>query len=356
MEHATEQAHQVADGPQSVIWDITYACPLRRTHCYSESGRRPSRQVSHEDLLRIADAIIALGPVQVALAGGEPLLVKGVFEVAERLTRAGISVLVYTGGWNYRPWMTEELARVCGRVVVSVDGPTPEVHDRIRGRAGSFGRAMRAPALLEDGARERDRRADRPLPFAVDCAVVRSNIDRLEEFCTDILPRFPHLSSLDFGAAVPSGLGSRAGYAEHELLTDQQLARLGSEEQRARLQSLAPATVRVGTSTNFSLRMNPEQVARGLDFQSLQVEPDGQVRAMLIYEGTVGRLLEEPPAALWRRAVERWSDPFVTEALSDAGTMRSWAEAVRRIDHHFGSDEVRARIDRRPAFVAPATG
>lgn len=66
--------------------------------------------------------------------------------------------------------------------------------------------------------------------------------------------------------------------------------------------------------------------------------------------------MEEPPAELWRRAVQRWTDPFVTEALSGAGTVRGWAEAVRRIDHHFGSDEVRARIDRRPAFPTPTGG
>ncbi|MEU4352179.1 hypothetical protein [Streptomyces sp. NPDC023838] len=54
--------------------------------------------------------------------------------------------------------------------------------------------------------------------------------------------------------------------------------------------------------------------------------------------------------------MERWTDPFVAEALSGAGTMRGWAEAVRRIDYHFGSDEVRARIDRRPVFTGPAGG
>jgi hypothetical protein len=31
--------------------------------------------------------------------------------------------------------------------------------------------------------------------------------------------------------------------------------------------------------------------------------------------------------------------------------MRDWAEACRTIDYHYGSDAVRARIDRRPAFV-----
>jgi hypothetical protein len=30
--------------------------------------------------------------------------------------------------------------------------------------------------------------------------------------------------------------------------------------------------------------------------------------------------------------------------------MAQWAEAARRIDYHFGSADVRARIDRRPLF------
>lgn len=46
--------------PPDVVWDITYACPLRCTHCYSESGRRPARQLSRAELIRVADALIAL--------------------------------------------------------------------------------------------------------------------------------------------------------------------------------------------------------------------------------------------------------------------------------------------------------
>ncbi|WP_317453614.1 radical SAM protein [Streptomyces sp. CBMA152] len=352
MAHAIE----VADSPQSVIWDITYACPLRCTHCYSESGRRPSRQVGHDDMLRIADAIISLRPELITLAGGEPLLVKGIFEVADRLTQAGISVIVYTGGWTFQPWMVDELARVCHRVVVSLDGPTAEIHDRIRGRVGSYARAMNALTLLDAGARRQREQGRRPIEFGIDCVVVRSNATRLDEFCTDIAPRFPELRSMDFGAAIPSGLGSRAGFVEHELLSDEQVAWLAGDEHRRHLQSLAPSTVRIDTTSNVELQMNPTQVRRGLDFQAIQIEPDGQVRAMLIYEGTVGSLLEEPADVLWRRAVARWTDPFITEALSHAGTMRGWAEAVRRIDYHFGSDAVRARIDRRPVFQAPTAG
>ncbi|ARX89288.1 hypothetical protein SMD44_08775 [Streptomyces alboflavus] len=82
-----------------VVWDTTYACPLRCSHCYSESGRRPSRQLGPDDMLRVADALVALGPRVVALSGGEPLVVRGVFDVAERLRAGGVKLSINTSGW-----------------------------------------------------------------------------------------------------------------------------------------------------------------------------------------------------------------------------------------------------------------
>ncbi len=39
--------------PVYVNWDLTYACPLRCIHCYSESGRRPSHPFVVERLLPV---------------------------------------------------------------------------------------------------------------------------------------------------------------------------------------------------------------------------------------------------------------------------------------------------------------
>ncbi|WP_449065259.1 radical SAM protein [Planomonospora algeriensis] len=337
--------------PTDVIWDVTYACPLRCVHCYSESGRRPARQLSHGDMLRLADAIVAMRPESVEFAGGEPLVVKGIYEVAERIGRAGVAVNLYTGGWTLTPETAEEAARVFRRITVSVDGTDAETHDRIRGRAGSFDRAMNALAMLDGIAARRAARGGAPLLFGVDCSVVRSNLPRLEEFCTDVAPRFPRMSFLNLAAAVPSGLASRPGFAETELLDDAGLRTLTGEEYTARLRSLAPASLTVTTSNNFPLMMHPAFVASH-GFPLMQIEPDGQVRAMPVYEGCVGNLLTEDPEVLWRRAVERWSDPFVVETLSGVRSMADWAEATRRIDRRFGSPEVLMRIDRRPPWRA----
>jgi sulfatase maturation enzyme AslB (radical SAM superfamily) len=209
--------------PTHILWDITYTCPLRCTHCYSESGRRPSRQLSHEDILRVADRIISLRPEGVGLAGGEGLVVKGVFEAVDRLISAGIEVYLYTSGWPLRgASMLGEIMRLRPRVHVSVDGATPEVHDRIRGRAGAFDRAMQALRLLDDAARESRLAGGPPLEFGIDATIVRSSFPQLEDFCTDLAPRFPEMRFLSLSAVVPSGLASRTGFVRHELLADEQ--------------------------------------------------------------------------------------------------------------------------------------
>ncbi|MFH9860376.1 radical SAM protein [Streptomyces sp. NPDC017202] len=142
---------------------LRLSAALRCVHCHSESGRRPARQRDLDGMLRVADGPIAPGPDSIALAGGEPLLAKGVFEVAERLARAGIEVILCTGGWSLEPWMTEPAARLFFRGSVSVDGGTPEAHDRLRGRA-----RLRPPPARPAGrtasrpGRDRNGRGPRP--------------------------------------------------------------------------------------------------------------------------------------------------------------------------------------------------
>ncbi|MEV4381627.1 radical SAM protein [Streptosporangium sp. NPDC049644] len=347
---------KIPDRPLEIVWDITYACPLRCSHCYSESGRRPPRQLDHHEMLRAADAIIAMNPYGVCLAGGEPLLVKGVFEIADRMSDAGIAVSLFTGGWSLRPEMIDDIVRGSFKVSVSLDGATAEVHDRIRGRRGSFDRAMNTLALLDKAAERRRLRGGSRLGLGIDCVVVSSNSHQLEDLCTVIAPRFPELESIAFGAVIPEGLASREGFARHELLSDAQVELLGSHEYEEHLRSLAPSSVQVATTDNLALQMHPDRIRNGRFFPVLQIEPDGAARAMAAYEGTIGNMLTDPPEELWRRAVERWHDPFVVETLTPVRTMRQWAEATRKIDYHFGSEADRTRIDRRPEFVPADSG
>lgn len=334
--------HPAAEPPSTVVWDITYACPLRCAHCYSESGRRPSRALSGRDLHRVCDALIELGSRTVVLSGGEPLVLPQLLDVIAHLHAAGVSVQLYTGGWpSLEPALPAIVERVAN-VTVSIDGALAATHDRIRGRLGSFERALATLATLDAVARS----ASGPT-FGVDYTVMRSNITEMEVFCTTVVPQFDRLHFVFFGAVMPIGLASRQSFADHELLDEQQLERLRSDELHQALRCAAPPHIDIGLSDNGMFQMHPDRLAAG-EIPAMQVEPDGRVRAMPVYEGTVGSLLEDSPIVLWQRAVERWRDPMVSSRLRAAATAQQWAGATRALDVRFGSPADRLRIQRRP--------
>jgi MoaA/NifB/PqqE/SkfB family radical SAM enzyme len=337
--------------PKFIVWDLTYACPLRCSYCYAEAGRRDPNQVGPDELYRITDALISMQPTAVMLSGGEPLLVNEIFEIAKRLDDNGVQAFLFTGGWVLEPTMVEPIARLFTRVSVTVDGATAEVHDRIRGRVGSFDHAMRALSLLNDGVGERRRLGERIPRLGIEYVVMQSNFHQLREMCSVIAPRFPELQFISFGTVIPAGLATRVEFVEQEMLSEEQVALMGNGQLERELQSLAPTTVEVETDDNQRLQMRPDLLAEGIGLPALHIEPDGLVRALCAYEGTVGNLLLEEPAVLWERAMERLNDPFVIEALTPVRTMKEWAAATRRIDEHFGSPEVRARIARQPLYT-----
>ncbi len=122
----------------------------------------------------------------------------------------------------------------------------------------------------------------------------------------------------------------------------------------AQLQNLVSDKVRenLTISDNFCLQMHPDDMENGeARSNAIQIEPDGSVRGSLIYEGTVGNVLEDSVEILLQRVHERSVDPFFVETLSQVKTMRDWAKAARLIDEKFASKENRIRIYSRKEYI-----
>ena len=176
---------------EKFVWDLTYACPLRCTHCYSESGRRPAKTLPPDELMKIAEIMVMSGARRVSLSGGEPLIVPGWAEAARRLRDAGIEVTLFTSGWIMDESIAAEIGRSVTHVCVSLDGATAETHDRIRQRSGSFDRAMAALGVLARVKREHEAGGE-PYPgLGVDYTVVRSNMAETERFATTRRTHWP---------------------------------------------------------------------------------------------------------------------------------------------------------------------
>ncbi len=142
--------------PYSVNVELTLACNLRCLHCGSTAGRARRDELSKEEFEKIFRGLGELGCHEVCLLGGEPFVRKDWYEVAGSAIEQDIDVLFITNGFNMSQRILKKLGRLgrVDRIGVSIDGADAGVHDRIRGKAGSFDRAWRAACMIRDAGFE----------------------------------------------------------------------------------------------------------------------------------------------------------------------------------------------------------
>ena len=283
------------------IWDITYACPLRCGHCYSESGRRPPRTLDRDTAMRVVDVILAAQAEKVSISGGEPLSVRWAVEAMKRLHDAGVAVTVFTSGWTMQERTATALADAVSSVAVSIDGADAALHDAIRGRAGAFERGMKALDVLhrvKDGRRATEQTC---FTLGIDYTLTRSGAKEadLERFVEAAIKRFPRLDFIRFGAVIPSGLAAEREFEASELLSIEELIDLIDVGRRLAARKGSAVDISV-TDVRYFL---PQPGVSAVDLDILQIEPDGGLRAFPIYEAKVGNVLHESLDVLWPRVL-----------------------------------------------------
>jgi MoaA/NifB/PqqE/SkfB family radical SAM enzyme len=152
-----------------LVLAVADRCDQRCVHC--DIWRGPSRpSLTLETRLRVVDEALAAGVDQALLTGGEPLLSRDLWPIAERLAAGGARLTLATNGMLLARHAAE-VARRFAEVYVSLDGARPASHDRLRG-ARAFERLAGGIAALR-------RVSPRPTLVAR-CALHAGNLDELE--------------------------------------------------------------------------------------------------------------------------------------------------------------------------------
>lgn len=327
------------------IWDITYSCPLRCGHCYSESGRRPARTLDRDAAMRVVDLILGAQAKKVSISGGEPLSVRWAVEAMKRMHDAGVAVTLFTSGWSMSEKTANALADSVSSVAVSIDGADAAAHDAIRARSGAFERGMKALDALHRVKEERRAAGQNCFTLGIDFTLTRSSANEadLERFVEATIKRLPKLDFIRFGAVIPSGLAAEREFELNQLLSIEELVDFIAVGQRL--------AARAGSETDISVTyvryFLPQPGVSPVDLDILQIEPDGALRAFPIYEAKVGNVLQESLDVLWPRARAWRSDPFVAEQMDAVRTMADWAKASRTLDRRYGSKDNQERIAQR---------
>jgi len=148
------EAYEEGDGskdrlssPINVLWEPTLHCNLFCGFCYNSSGPKAERGQRLTDAI---DQFAESGAFQLTIIGGEPLMMPEFFDLVHRSEGLGISNEFVTNGWFVDEKMVARLLETqISQMVVSIDG-LEETHDRVRGKQGSFKRAIRAVRLLSE--------------------------------------------------------------------------------------------------------------------------------------------------------------------------------------------------------------
>ena len=134
------------DAPLFLAWQLTNRCSARCLACCEESG--PGRawrdELSRDEALRLAGAIVDLGIPFVAFGGGEPLGVAHCWDIFERLAAGGVALKLETDGSRIDAGAADRIAALAVECVqISVDGATAATHQRVR-PGSSFAAAIGA--------------------------------------------------------------------------------------------------------------------------------------------------------------------------------------------------------------------
>lgn len=132
------------------VWELTLACNLECHHCGSRAGTKRPQELTTRECLEVVQQLHKLGTREVTLIGGEAYLRKDWQEIVRAVSDAGMQCTLQTGAWQLTTARIAQAADAglvaCG---VSVDGLAP-LHDRLRGRAGSFDAAIDALGRLRE--------------------------------------------------------------------------------------------------------------------------------------------------------------------------------------------------------------
>ena len=134
--------------PYSVGWAITNRCNLRCVHCNMNSGDALNNELKTEDCIKIIDKLAENKVQRITFFGGEPLVRKDFFQIADYAYNKGISINMTTNALMITEEMIKKELYKFDMVRVSLDGPNAETHEFIRNKKGAFDETIKRIKML----------------------------------------------------------------------------------------------------------------------------------------------------------------------------------------------------------------
>ncbi|UOY10532.1 heme b synthase [Methanonatronarchaeum sp. AMET6-2] len=152
--------------PVLVAWELTRACNLKCSHCRASSINEPEPdELSTDEAKNLIDEISEIGHILI-LTGGEPLMRNDIYEISDYADKKGLRVVLATNGTTLNQDNTRKLIESgIQRISISLDGATPESHDKFRGLEGAYQKAVQGIEILKENQ----------MPFQINTTITKDN-------------------------------------------------------------------------------------------------------------------------------------------------------------------------------------
>ena len=285
--------------PRYGVWELTPRCNLGCLHCASRAARAQDDELTFEELLGLANELIALGSERITLSGGEPLLRVEWPDLTRHLVDGGVTVNMISNGYRFdektlKLAVSSGLAGIC----LSLDGDEP-VHTKIRRHPDAFRRVLRTLDLCADG----------DLPATVSTTVCDANVHLLDDMAKLLLDYKVRTWQLQLGFDA-GDLGRHPG----RLISPDALRDMVPKI--ARLKSKLADRLRVDVGHGIGYFTDEDRILRAggdlgnfwlgcpAGLQSVGIEANGNVKGCLNMRDDrfiEGNVREESLEAIWNK-------------------------------------------------------
>lgn len=143
-DHHMETA-DFSQAPFTIAWEVTRACAYACVHCRANAQHQPDpAQLTTRESIRLIERLKDFGSPILIFTGGDPMMRRDLFELIACATQNGLRCsLTPTATALPTPERLRQ-AKEAGirRIALSLDAPTPEVHDAFRQVPGSWERTI----------------------------------------------------------------------------------------------------------------------------------------------------------------------------------------------------------------------
>lgn len=185
-----------------VYWYLSFRCNLACRHCsvFSSPDVDTSDDLTTEGAMLVIEQMVELGVGTALVSGGEALYRPDAMDILRAATGSGVKVGLETNGLiitdEFIEFARDAQARKMFGVAVSLDGGTPETHDRVRGH-GTFKRTLHNLHRLKEGG----------VKFSIQCILNNDNYASIPQYIELSKALMPELVDTQLGILNAVGRG-----------------------------------------------------------------------------------------------------------------------------------------------------